>query len=92
MCKEIIVSQIMGKILCNKQEKGQNNLNFDLNKITKNHECKTDFEQKLMKRVKKRFIKDQFLNSNYARKQNNFVDILVFLFGLFHVKHAIGVK
>ena len=27
----------MGKILCNKQEKGQNDLNFDLNIMQLNH-------------------------------------------------------
>ena len=43
----------MGIILGNKPQKGQVKLK--------------DFKQQLMKRIKKRVKKDQFLNSKYAR-------------------------
>ena len=35
--EKIIVNHIMGKILCNKQEKNQNKLNFDLDKMQLNY-------------------------------------------------------
>ena len=37
-----------------------------------------------MKRIEKRVKIDQFFNSKYVRKCKNFIDILVFLFGLFY--------
>ena len=45
---------------------------------------------KFMKQIKKRVNKDQFLNSKYARKSKNFIDILVFLFGLFYATIRYG--
>ena len=33
-----------------------------------------------------------FLNSNYARKSENFIDIWVFLIGLFMLQYAIDVE
>ena len=35
---------------------------------------------------------DQFLNSKYARKSKNFIDIFVFLFGLFYATIRYGCK
>ena len=37
---------------------------------------------------------DQFLNSKYARKSKKFIDILVFLFGLFYatIRYGCNVK
>ena len=60
----------MGKILCNKPEKGQVKLVISIicNKIIEKHESKSDFKQQLMKRIKKRVNIDQFLNSKYAKK------------------------
>ena len=46
-------------------------------------QCKSDYEQKFMKRIKKRVNIDQFLNSKQTRKLWSFIDILVFLLGLF---------
>ena len=34
----------------------------------------------------------EFLNSKYARKSKNFIDIVVFLFGLFMLQYAMDVK
>ena len=42
--------------------------------------------------IKKRVNIDPFLNSKYARKSKNFIDILVFLFGLFYATIRYGCK
>ena len=58
-------------------------------KIIESYESKSDFKQQLMKRIKKRVKIDQFLNSIYARKSKNFIDIL---FGLFYATIRYGCK
>ena len=45
-----------------------------------------------MKQIKKRVNLDHFLNSTYATKSYNFIDILVFSFGLFMLQYAMDVK